>query len=46
MVYQMEEHGLIRSLDDPLNMFCPTFHINNPFTTENITLRQILSSVS
>jgi CubicO group peptidase (beta-lactamase class C family) len=46
MVYQMYDRGLIRSLDDPLNYFCPTFHINNPFTADNITLRQIMSSMS
>ena len=45
MVYQLYERGLVRSLDDPLNMFCPDFHIDNPFTGDDITLRQIMSYV-
>ena len=46
MVYQMYDRGLVRSLDDPLNKFCLNFHINNPFTPDDITLRQVMSSVS
>jgi CubicO group peptidase (beta-lactamase class C family) len=48
MVYQMYDRGLVRSLDDPLNEFCPSFHINNRFTSssEDITLRQVMTSMS
>ena len=48
MVYHMYDRGLVRSLDDPLNDFCPSFHINNRFTSssEDITLRQVMTSVS
>ena len=46
MVYQLHDRGLLHSIDEPLNTFCPHFHINNPFTTDNITVRQIISSVS
>ena len=45
-MYQLYERGFIRSLDDPLNKFCPQFSIDNPFTADNITLRQIITSVS
>ncbi|CAI8016876.1 Putative beta-lactamase-like 1 [Geodia barretti] len=48
MVYHMYNRGLVRSLDDPLNDFCPSFHINNRFTSssEDITLRQVMTSMS
>ena len=46
LVYQLYERGFIRSLDDPLNNFCPHFSIDNPFTADNVTLRQIITSVS
>lgn len=43
MVYMLYERGVISSLDDPLSKYAPDFVINNPFTRENITLRQIIN---
>lgn len=45
LVYQLYDRGLIRSLDDPLKMFCSEFHIDNPYTADEVTLRQIMSYV-
>lgn len=42
MVYILYEKGIIQSIDDPLSKYAPDFVINNPFTGENITLRQIM----
>ena len=46
LVYKLYEDGLIHSLDDPLNKYAPEFHINNPFTRDNITIRQIAGQMS
>ncbi|XP_048582877.1 putative beta-lactamase-like 1, partial [Nematostella vectensis] len=46
MLYKMYQDGLIDSLDDPLSKYAPDFHMNNPFTEENITLRQIANQLS
>lgn len=46
MVYKFYEDGLIDSLDDPLSKYYPDFHIQNPFTARNITIRQIASQMS
>lgn len=46
MMYMLYERGIISSIDDPLNKYVPDFVINNPFTNENITLRQIMNQLS
>lgn len=46
MVYKFYEDGLIDSLDDPLNKYAPGFYIQNPYTEENVTIRQIASQMS
>ncbi|KXJ20212.1 putative beta-lactamase-like 1 [Exaiptasia diaphana] len=46
MVYMLYEQGIISSIDDPLNKYVPDFVINNPFTNESITLRQIMNQLS
>ena len=46
MVYKFYEDGLIESLDDPLSKYAPEFFIQNPYTKENVTIRQIASQMS
>ena len=46
MVYKFYEDGLIESLDDPLSKYAPDFLIQNPYTKENVTIRQIASQMS
>ena len=46
LVYKLYEDGLIGSLDDPLKKYIPEFSIRNPFTKDDITLRQIVSQMS
>ena len=46
MVYKFYEDGLIQSLDDPLSKYAPDFFIQNPYTNENVTIRQIASQMS
>ena len=46
MVYKFYEDGLIESLDDPLSKYAPEFCIQNPYTKENITIRQIANQMS
>lgn len=46
MVYKFYEDGLIESLDDPLSKYAPEFCIQNPYTKENVTIRQIASQMS
>ena len=46
LVFKLYEDGLISSLDDPLSKYAPDFHIDNPFTQQNITLRQIASQMA
>lgn len=46
MVYKFYEDGLIKSLDDPLSKYAPEFCIQNPYTKENVTVRQIASQMS
>lgn len=45
-IYKLYENGVIDSLDDLLSKYAPTFHINNPFTNEDVTLKQIASQMS
>ena len=46
LVYKLFESGVIDSVDDPLSKYAPEFDVKNPFTDENITLRQIASQMS
>lgn len=46
LVYKLYEGRMIGSIDDPLSKYIPDFSIKNPFTTENITLREIASQMS
>ena len=46
LIYKLYENGVIRSIDDPLSEYIPEFTIRNPFTSENITLREIASQMS
>lgn len=46
MLYKLYEDGKISSIDDPLSKYAPDFAIVNPYTNENITLREIASQMS
>ena len=46
MMYKFYEQGKISSIDDPLSKYAPNFVIKNPYTDENITLREIASQMS
>lgn len=46
LLYKLYEDRMIGSLDDPLSKYIPDFSIKNPFTTDNITLREIASQMS
>ena len=46
MMYKFYEEGKISSIDDPLSKYAPNFAIKNPFTNDNITLREIASQMS
>ena len=46
LIYKLYDSGLIDSVDDPLSKYAPNFDIKNPFTNENITLRQIAGQMS
>ena len=46
LMYKLYEEGKISSIDDPLSKYAPNFAINNPYTNENITLREIASQMS
>ena len=46
LLYKLYEDGMIGSIDDPLSKYIPDFSIKNPFTTDNITLREIASQMS
>lgn len=46
LLYKLYEDGVIRSIDDPLSDYIPEFSIRNPFTRDNITLREIASQMS
>ena len=46
LIYKLFESGVIDSVDDPLSKYAPEFDVKNPFTDENITLRQIASQMS
>ena len=46
LIYKLYDSGVIDSVDDPLSKYEPDFDIKNPFTNENITLRQIASQMS
>ena len=46
MMYKFYEEGKISSIDDPLSKYAPNFFVKNPYTNENITLREIASQMS
>ena len=46
LIYKLYENGVIQSVDDTLSKYIPEFNIRNPFTNENITLREIASQMS
>ena len=46
LMYKLYEDGKISSTDDPLSKYAPDFAIKNPYTNENITLREIASQMS
>ena len=46
LMYKLYEEGKISSLDDPLSKYASDFAIRNPYTNENITLREIASQMS
>lgn len=46
LIYKLYENGVIQSIDDPFSRYIPEFNIRNPFTNENITLREIASQMS
>ena len=46
LIYKLYESGVIDSVDDPLSKYAPDFKVKNPFTNENITLRQIAGQMS
>ena len=46
MVYKFYEDGFIESLDDPLSKYAPEFFIQNPYTEDNVTVRQIASQMA
>ena len=46
MMYKLYEEGKVSSIDDPLSKYAPNFGIKNPYTNENITLREIASQMS
>lgn len=46
LIFKLFDSGVIDSVDDPLSKYAPNFDVKNPFTNENITLRQIASQMS
>ncbi|KAJ7326083.1 Putative beta-lactamase-like 1 [Desmophyllum pertusum] len=46
LIYKLYESGVIDSVDDPLSKYAPDVKVKNPFTNENITLRQIAGQMS
>jgi len=46
LIFKLFDSGVIDSVDDPLSKYAPDFDVKNPFTNENITLRQIGSQMS
>ena len=45
LLFKLFEQGVISSVDDPLNKYVPDFSIKNPFSKDNITLRQLANQV-
>ena len=46
LLYKLYESGMIGSIDDPLSKYIPEFSMKNPFTSDNITLREIANQMS
>jgi len=45
LLFKLYEEGVISSVDDPLNKYVPDFAIKNPFSKNNVTLRQLANQV-
>ena len=45
MLFKLFEEGVISSIDDPLNKYVPEFAIKNPFSKDDVTLRQLANQV-
>ena len=45
LLFKLYEEGVISSVDDPLNKYVPDFAIKNPFSKDNVTLRQLANQV-
>lgn len=45
LLFKLYEQGVISSVDDPLNKYVPDFAIKNPFSKDNVTLRQLANQV-
>ena len=46
LLFKLYEEGVISSVDDPLHKYVPDFAIKNPFSKDNVTLRQLANQVS
>ena len=45
LLFKLYEQGVIGSVDGPLNKYVPDFAIKNPFSKDNVTLRQLANQV-
>lgn len=45
LLFKLYEQGVISSVDDPLSKYVPEFSIRNPFSRDNVTLRQLANQV-
>lgn len=45
LLFKLYEQGVISSVDDPLNKYIPEFTIKNPFSKDNVALRQLANQV-
>jgi len=46
LLFKLYEEGVISSVDDPLHKYVPDFAIKNPFSKDNVTLRQLANQLS
>lgn len=46
LMYKLYEEGKIDSIDDPLSKYAKNFAMRNPYSRDNITLREIASQMS
>ena len=45
LLFKLYEQGVISSVDDPLNKYVLEFTIKNPFSKDNVTLRELANQV-